>query len=418
VKVLIINQHSLNRGDEAAARALYSFLDEDAGISRIDVLYNVADMDRSEYLILSGLQKPWDHHSSHEPSLVEKALILLTFILPFPLVQFLFRTLSERFHSEIALVESSDVAVNAPGGVNIGPYRGWMYLWRLYVALKLQKPVAIYSISFGPLPRNIIFRRASLHVLRGVKFLSLRDRRSQEYAREYQIPFQPAIDTAFLDRHPMDSLPAELEYMEAQPYVVMVPNQLHEWHPNFGHVPPERADALYVAIVDCILEQDVRVVLLPQLFGRQNDSRYFESIRSKCRDKERVFCIEDKYDSFVQQRIIRSAQFLIGARYHSVVFAIRNHTPFIALSYEHKIEEMLSILDLSDCSIDLTELLSHDNIDGPIGRVRQAYATRISTRPRVEAAEKQARRIALDTFECFQREFLNSTGTAEVKPTA
>ena len=45
----------------------------------------------------------------------------------------------------------------------------------------------------------------------------------------------------------------------------------------------------------------------------------------------------------------------MGARYHSVVFAVNNDVPFVALSYEHKMSGLAEALGLSGQVVDITE---------------------------------------------------------------
>ena len=89
---------------------------------------------------------------------------------------------------------------------------------------KLKKDVALYSISFGPLPNDRLFRRASIYALKNVNFLSLRDSKSQSYAAALDINFHSSIDTAFLFNHPPPAVPEELRSELLEEYVIFVPN--------------------------------------------------------------------------------------------------------------------------------------------------------------------------------------------------
>ena len=69
-----------------------------------------------------------------------------------------------------------------------------------------------------------------------------------------------------------------------------------------------------------------------------------------------VQIFEDIYSSDIQQTIIKGSRFVVGARYHSIVFSINNGVNFISLSYEHKMNGLLEVLDLSKYEIDLSKL--------------------------------------------------------------
>jgi len=402
MKLLLINQHTSNRGDESAGKALLKKLINDETISEVNVIYNTYGILDSEKFNVDTNKKIW-HHCTR-PSTVDKALILLTFVCPLRLPLFLLNLFgSPSLKREVALMENADCVVCAPGGVNLGPYRDWLYLWRIFVCVKLGKKVGIYSISFGPLPDNVLFKRASLYVLKNVAFLSLRDRKSQDDASRRGIRYIPAIDTAFLDNRFEPQLPQDISSQLDSNYAVFVPNQLYAWHPRYRQVEPRTLDSLYRSIMDALVQKYNQVILLPQLFGKQNDVDYFESLRKETQRPEKVSVIPDHYDSDIQQLIVKDAAYVVGARYHSIIFAVRNRTPFTALSYEHKIEYTLELLGLKDRSLNLVELLASEY---PLRRVLaniEEAGYHIDLKRRISAAQEEADRIAQATFSEFTR---------------
>ncbi len=135
--------------------------------------------------------------------------------------------------------------------------------------------------------------------------------------------------------------------------------------------------------------------MLPQLcsLGSKGDYRYFQTLKQKCED-ENIYIMPDTYSSDVQQTIISHAKMVVGARYHSVVFAINNEVPFVALSYEHKIQGLLEDLSLTDHMVDITAGL--DNAKAEFSRALLAC---LSQKPDRQLAHKMA-------YDCFQ-EMLN-----------
>ena len=79
--------------------------------------------------------------------------------------------------------------------------------------------------------------------------------------------------------------------------------------------------------------------MLPQTFNYNTytgDDIGFMHDTAKNFSTEKVAVIDDIYSSDIQQTVISGSDFVIGARYHSIVFAINNAVPFMALNYEHK----------------------------------------------------------------------------------
>lgn len=51
---------------------------------------------------------------------------------------------------------------------------------------------------------------------------------------------------------------------------------------------------------------------------------------------------------------------MIGARYHSIVFALNQGVPCVALSYEHKISGLLETLGKTEWCVDFTQTLDNE----------------------------------------------------------
>ena len=141
--------------------------------------------------------------------------------------------------------------------------------------------------------------------------------------------------------------------------------------------------------------------MLPQTFGRNdklgNDINLFNDIAKKYNDS-RLVIIDDKYDSDIQQSIISKARFVCGARYHSIVFAINQNRPFIALSYEHKIAGLLNTLNCSDKMIDITESLNNNEQIEETYAVFESKIKNLSCNP---AITRKAKEIANNCFDEF-----------------
>jgi colanic acid/amylovoran biosynthesis protein len=397
--ITIINQPIYNRGDQAAFRGLVKLLQ---GCPYIDttVLFCYPEqavrtfmegVDGVKYVCFPGLQKG-------------KKFFKRIMYLPKP-----FRRVVEllpevkKFNRCIG---QADYVVCAPGGIDIGGYQNWRVIWRLTSALGLKKRTGIYGRSIGPFRKkkisDHIFARRAIEVLGEVDYLSLRDKRSQEIAEELGISYVPSIDSAFAYRPDCD-IPAELSFLRELKYAVFVPNQLYATR-NFKIFKRESFDIFYRSIIDKILSRGYSVVMVPQLFGRnEGDRPYFEYLAGDYESDE-VFVVSDIYDSDIQQSIISNASFLVGARCHSIIFAINNHTPFLCLSYEHKMSGALQLLGLSRYLLPLRELLGPGLNDG-IQKVHTLLDTvvdnRLSILPEIRDASLRAQEIIRNAFSKF-----------------
>ena len=104
--------------------------------------------------------------------------------------------------------------------------------------------------------------------------------------------------------------------------------------------------------------------MLPQTFNYKdkidNDFNFFMELKDNV-NLQQIVVIPDTFSSDVQQSVIAKAACMIGARYHSVVFAINQNIPFVALSYEHKISGLLETLKKQDCMIDIVHALDDED---------------------------------------------------------
>ena len=413
MKILIVNQQTANRGDEAAGKALIRNLLKLADIKKITVLYTTYSkhVDANFFNDKGSIVDNKDvffYNFGKVRSLKFNLNFELykIFLLPTIIRKILWRLLSgiidRGCYVDMIRILSYDVIISAPTGPNIGNiYNDWAYLWRIYSAVKLKKKVIIYSPSIGSLSGNTLFEKKALQCIKSVNFLSTRDAISYSNLDELKIyNYKKSIDTAFLDSTVLPELPKELNFLKEKPYIVFVPNELYKWHRTFKHYDSsfkKILDDLYISILNSF--SDIRIIMLPQLYAAGNDAKYFSSLCNKCSNNVDIHIINEMYNSDIQQTIIKESEFVIGARYHSIVFAIKNKVPMFSLSYEHKMSGLLMLLNLNnnEAKIDtsITNTIEREIV---IQNIRNCFETRKNQLNKIINAKKTACEIANNTF--------------------
>lgn len=141
MKLLIINQHTGNHGDEAAGKALIRKLLENKNVSELTVSYNTHDLSKEVFFEIKDSRVKHLETSSldyiQSKGIKAKLRKLALVLLPHAFTKYFFNNL--KLINEYNLIKSNDIIINGPGGVNLGPYQDWSYLWRLIVSLKLKK---------------------------------------------------------------------------------------------------------------------------------------------------------------------------------------------------------------------------------------------------------------------------------------
>lgn len=154
-------------------------------------------------------------------------------------------------------------------------------------------------------------------------YISLRDKVSLDIAGQFEVNADEVVDSVFLEISASKISESILKDIDGSEYVVFVPNSL-TWHPRYKEIPQKKIDEFYLRIVE-ILETkfaDKKIVMLPQTYKSViNDYEYFLKLKEMSGNKN-IIAIDENQSSDVQQEIIKKSYLVIGARYHSVVFAI------------------------------------------------------------------------------------------------
>lgn len=260
----------------------------------------------------------------------------------------------------LKLYRQSDYILCAPGGMNLGGFQDWLHVAFLDLAVKERKKVIYFARSIGPFKtksyRWRLFKQISINLMKSFKYISLRDNLSQKFADDLGITYIPTLDSAFLERPSVEIPKIVGNELKVSDYIVLIPNSL-TWHSDFKCYSYENILQFWICLTNKILFEykEYKIVMLPQTIGHSkilaDGYIYFSKIKDKCDYPQRVIILDEKYGSDIQQTIISGSKFLIGARYHSIIFAINQNVPFVSLSYEHKMTGVLDILGLNNNEI-------------------------------------------------------------------
>ena len=400
--IVIINQPTDNRGDEAAHKSLVRQLNLKYPDTNITVIFMHEDPNSIEQMRVKSLNNLYVNITNFKKGtgkFLPRLFMKYTYLLPLAYFH-------PAYCRYVKIIKKADFVICAPGGINMGGFQSWQHIFYLKLALKYHH-VLYYGRSIGPFPEetsdNRIFKKRSLDLLLKLDSISLRDAKSMQIAEEFRVPYIPSIDTAFLDV-PLAIVPDELVTALDGNYIVFVPNSL-TWHPAYKLAKQEIIDDLYLSIISklLVIKRDCKIVMLPQLFNdfKKPDEKYFQKLKDKIGD-ERIIVLPETYDSDIQQAIIAQSKIVIGARYHSIVFAINNEIPFIALSYEHKMDGLLDLLKIDQFSINISKI-GNDLSDNHKIIQQIEYLLEIE-QPSLSTVRQQANRIAR---QCFKTTFDN-----------
>lgn len=400
MNILVINQPVNNRGDESAHKALLRKIAHASPNVKVKVLF--VDQNQNSINQFDVKLSNVEYVNVRSKKGFNKISMLaltkgLTFLLHIhPTTRYL-----------LSLYNTADIVVCAPGGICMGGFQNWPHLRQLMFAKYLKRPIAYYGRSFGPFPEetesNRLFKKISLDMLNYFSFCSIRDKKTESLAHSLHINYVPTVDSAFLDS-PYADIPEQiLKLIDSENYITFVPNLLI-WHYAYkNRISKKTVIQFYTKVFDCIKERfnDAKVVLLPQTFNYGtydgDDIFFFKELANSINDS-RIVVLPDCLSSDIQQMIISKSRCMIGARYHSIVFALNQAVPFVAFSYEHKITGLLETLGKNECCIDITNALDNEkNIIEAISAFRQ----KLTNITKDLSSQKKAKKIAADCFSSF-----------------
>lgn len=371
-KILIVNQPYNNRGDESAHKALITKINKEFPDIRVTVLFiNVPKIS------IENLRVKCENNNY--VNIDEKSFFVKFMRYGMYFNLFTLMSLHPTIRNFVRIVNENDIVLCAPGGICMGGFQNWHHIFQLYVSMKLKKPIFYYGRSFGPFLENDKwqrkFKEISYELLHYFTFLSIRDKNTQKLADKIGVSYSITVDSAFL-LSDNNQIPTEInDLIGNDKYMVFVPNLLI-WHFAYRNFTKHDAICFFKKVLQAIIDKDnIKVIMLPQTHNwnsYEGDDLYFFKELSCEFNSNNIVVLSDTYDSNIQQSIIAKAQYLVGARYHSVVFAINQNIPFVALSYEHKISGLLELLGSQDCLIDISDVFnSVQNQDNIISNLKK-----------------------------------------------
>lgn len=347
--IVLVNAHWNNRGDEAAIRAIVDQMMWSLKDVRIHIIFKA-----NEPL----LQFPY----------LEKVEYTLSKFLPHRILYFIAIYSNGRLGCNsdmkkiVDAVRAADLVVYAPGGAVISDRFWWKkqleYLFPLALAEKNKIPVVLAAPSIGPFCRK---RRYREKVLKKIDILCVREKISFDALRAAGITkgVYTTIDSAFLnnieeetnaDVFQKDELLKK--FFEKYDKILGITITNLKWHVQHGKTEIEETiEKAFQGFISQLAKDHTGVLLIPQLFGNENDKCYLEKF-----NHANTFVLSDSYDCFFQQYVISKLFAVIGMRYHSNIFAAKMGVPFIPVIYEEKMQGFVDEAGWGKMSIQLGEL--------------------------------------------------------------
>lgn len=240
--------------------------------------------------------------------------------------------------------ESSDLILPVGGGYlrsqkkGVGSLLNVTQLLHPYIISKLlRKPTILYTQSIGPFASEAETQLVK-HVLNTcVNAAIIREEISMKLLSSIgvDIPLHRSVDSGFAFRPRVTyDLRKKLFIKDDQLIFGMTARQ---W------LPEEQQEKYELAIVETVKHivktYNAKVVLIPQVtaeFHNDDDRLVHNRIASLVKNPDKVIALGDNLSHAEIKAAYDSLDYLIGTRFHSVIFSLTSLVPALAIEYEHK----------------------------------------------------------------------------------
>lgn len=370
-KAIIVNAHFSNRGDEAALRAILDAMTAKSPEWETEIMFK----DKNE---VRGFMYPYISHFSCA-FLPKNAISLLIAVLSKGKV-----CKDENLKKGIEHILDSDLIVYSPGGGVLSDKFWWvkqLEYFMPFICAKFYKiPIVVAAPSMGPfnVEKSILRNGFKRMLLNSADKLIVREAISEGYVKALGVKNAVVtIDSAFYDDYYTHNESIDIvnsdkklnEFINKYDKVVGITAISYLWHiDDFkDETLPGRIEQSLKAFIESLKEKNTGVILIPQLFGNQDDTKLLEKYVD-----DNVFILSNEYDTYAQQYVISKLYALVGMRYHSNIFAAKTGVPFVAVSYEEKMTGFMMDHDLTDLMIPVKDI-SDELLLGKFGMIEDKH---------------------------------------------
>ncbi|HEY8999166.1 MAG TPA: polysaccharide pyruvyl transferase family protein [Candidatus Saccharimonadales bacterium] len=219
----------------------------------------------------------------------------------------------------------------------------------LFVASALGTPTALYAQSFGPFYHTFEERLIRYTFNRKVSAIITREQISKDLLEKIGVtkPIVKSVDAGFLFTAPKS---ADLRKMlKAKPKQLIVGITVRAWMQPEKQAKYEQAIA---SLADHLVKKyGAKVVFIPQVtakFHHDDDREVGQRVRKLIKHKKDVEVLMENYDHHQIKALYSDLDFIVGTRFHSIIFSLTAFVPALAIEYEHKTSGIMKDLGLDD----------------------------------------------------------------------
>lgn len=246
------------------------------------------------------------------------------------------------------VVKNADYFILGGGGLFDGTSKKAILIWGIqaWFAYHYKKPVIMYGQSLGEINSKFA-KKVVKKMFRKAEFIAVRDESSKQLLKTW-IKGKKILVMPDLVFHATEGQ----REPRAQSQEPLAPRTLLLNLRPCRHIASEFNKTLADFTDVVTAETGLTVELLP--FKKGMDEKYQKAIAETSKAKPKLLEYTDDKEKL--NEIYSKAKVLIGMRLHSILYAIKTGTPFLAINYNPKVRNILESLNLSEFVIEINDV--------------------------------------------------------------
>ncbi|MFH1720079.1 MAG: polysaccharide pyruvyl transferase CsaB [Patescibacteria group bacterium] len=240
----------------------------------------------------------------------------------------------------VIAVAKCDLFILGGGGLFTDEKPHAILIWGIHAKLAnlFKKKVYMYAQSVGPLEYKWS-QKVVQKLFRKATHVSVRDQESKDLLdlMDIQKYVDITADPAILLPKPVDRA------WDGKKYMILSVRPWIKYRHDLNKILAQYCDWLYK-------NHKIKALLLPFQESHDNDTHELNKIFAQTKHAE-VLDFDDNLESVLQK--ISGAEFVVGMRLHSLIFACLTNTPLIGLSYSQKVENFLRSINMQNNRLDI-----------------------------------------------------------------
>ncbi len=225
-----------------------------------------------------------------------------------------------------------------------------LVLHPIEISLLLAKPVILYSQSIGPFYNGLQTFMARL-VLNRTRLIMVREDHSLKTLRAIGINqhiVTRTVDAAFLFPGVHHSKSIFQPYRKKLASKTIVGITVRQW---LGSQEQHKYEQAFAEFINMMASSNMYIfILIPQVSSKlhhDDDRQVAQRIMHAIKNKQYVINLSGNYSHHQVKAMYQNLDFIIGTRFHSVIFALTSYVPALAIEYEYKTSGIMKDLHLN-----------------------------------------------------------------------